>query len=110
MRNIYLCFERPKAGAYVGGLVGLCDSYEKTIIYLTYLGYNICFFNYSLKSTSFLNKMPKLRNLIYGIKQARHLVKDLAHDKDAILHIHTSRRFLFLKRYITGVLCKCKIR
>jgi len=89
--------------------VGLCDSYEKNNNLFNDLGYNICFFNYSLKSTSFLNKMPKLRNLIYGIKQARHLVKDLAHDKDAILHIHTSRRFLFLKDILLAYYVNAKL-
>ncbi len=83
-------------GAYVGGLISILDHYMNSKAVFASKGYEIEFFNY--EAPEFLDRCPsKIQNLLYGFFQLWALCRKLKDMPEAIVHIHTSREFLFLK-------------
>ncbi len=93
-------------GAYVGGLISILNHYMAHEELFASYGYDVEFFNYT--ASNFVNKLPsKIQNVVYGLKQAKALSKKLKKESDPIIHIHTSREFLFLKDlYVAKKICK----
>lgn len=97
--NAILCFQRPKEGGYIGGLVTLCNDYISKSKLFNIEGVSIDCFNYELQDNSIINKLnnSKIKNLAYGFLQIRALRKFLKNHSDTVIHIHTSRKALFFK-------------
>lgn len=95
MKKVLLVSRRTK-GAYVGGVISILNHYMANKDLFAEKGYEIEQYNY--EAPPFVLKLPsKLQNIVYGILQAKALSNKLHECPDAIVHIHTSREFLFLK-------------
>lgn len=97
--KVLLCFQRPKPGGYIGGVVTLCNDYIDKSDTFAENKIDISCFNYEIPSSSFWDKIhiSKFRNLIYGYLQGKALNRFLKDNLDCIVHIHTSRKALFFK-------------
>ena len=81
---------------YQGGVVSILNHYFENKEVFEKQGYEIVLFNYALPSWT--KKLPStVQNIVYGFFQARALSRKLKSEANAIVHIHTSREFLFLK-------------
>lgn len=95
MRKVLLVSKRTE-GAYVGGVISILNHYMANRELFAEKGYEIE--QYSYEAPPIVSKLPsKFQNIVYGILQAKALSKKLYECPDAIVHIHTSREFLFLK-------------
>ncbi len=95
MKKVLLVSRRTE-GAYVGGVISILNHYMANKDLFANKGYEIE--QYSYEAPSFVLKLPsKLQNIVYGFLQARALSQKMKECPDAIVHIHTSREFLFLK-------------
>lgn len=95
----YICFQKPKAGGYIGGVTTLCNDYMDRHELFLKSGVDINFFNYELPNTFFYRNITnsKFSNILYGLKQTLVLKKILRGKNSDALHIHTSRKALFFK-------------
>lgn len=113
--KVLLCFHRPKPGGYIGGVVTLCNDYMNKSSLFSSNGIDISCFNYELHKGALLSKIKnsKITNLIYGYKQIKALKHRISEHPHTVIHIHTSRKFLFFKdvllAYAIRKTCKEKI-
>ena len=95
MKKVLLCFSMPQ-GTYCGGVATMLKSY---------LGQKDAFQKHSVKvalfdylAPAFCADLPsKLNNILYGLLQRRALLRQLKKNPVDMVHIHTSREYLFLK-------------
>lgn len=87
------------AGAHIGGIATLCRAYEEAKDMFASCGVLLDYDDYHYPHTHWLDRIPgtKCQNLRYAWKQYRHLESLLACGGYGVVHIHTSRRFLFAK-------------
>lgn len=110
-----LCFKRPDEGNYIGGIVTLCNDYIENKHLFEKNKIEIECFNYEFPKKSFWLKFKnsKITNIGYWICQTRALRKYLKYNPQTNIHIHTSRKMLFLKdvslAYFIRKHCKNKI-
>lgn len=115
LHRVLLCFSRPKPGQYVGGLVTLCNDYTDRAPLFRDNGVEIGTFNYNLPEKGIVSKIKssKVRNILDCFGQIKALRKVLRKDGNVTLHIHTSRKALFIKCVLLASavrkLCKGKI-
>lgn len=77
-----------------GGVKTIVEAYFYNRYIFEQKGYELALFNYNPTSDG---KLGKVGNVIYGIRQRIALGRHLKKEKYDIVHIHTSREFLFLK-------------
>lgn len=95
MKKVLLVIKKKDDG-YIGGVVAMINHYLQNAQVFRDRGYEVELFNY--KAPAFVEKLPsRVQNIAYGILQAYALSKKLKVSPEAIVHIHTSREFLFLK-------------
>ncbi len=100
MNKVCFCFKMPH-NSYVGGIATILNNYMAGYDLFEEHEYDTVLFDYQNK---WINKVPSafLRNIIYGIAQERALKKFVKKENIDILHIHTSRKLLFMKDVIVG--------
>lgn len=96
MKKVYVCVNMPHGTAYIGGVAAVVNSYIMNCESFEKNGYAVELFDYQ---SSVIRRIPitPLRTWIYGIGQYFRLRKVLCTDNENILHIHTSRSFLYFK-------------
>lgn len=94
-----LCSQKPTEGQYIGGIATLCNDYIDKAKIFRNNGVDLDYFSYEYPEGSLWNKfrIPKVKNIIYGIAQIRALRKFLKKSPKTCVHIHTSRKVLFFK-------------
>lgn len=96
MKKVLLTLQLPGEKGYVGGVASIINSYMANEVLFNHAGYEIELFNY--KEPRWTCGLPsKIRNVIYGILQRKALSKKIKKEKETLVHIHTSREWLFLK-------------
>lgn len=96
MKKILLTLQLPDEDGYVGGVASIINSYMANEVLFNHAGYEMELFNY--KEPHWACRLPsKIRNVIYGILQRKALSKKIKKEKETLVHIHTSREWLFLK-------------
>lgn len=102
MKKILLTLKLPSESGYVGGIASIINSYMANEILFNRAGYEIELFNY--KEPHWANKLPsKIGNVIYGILQRKAISKKIKKEKETLVHIHTSREWLFLKDMLLAI-------
>ncbi len=97
MKKVLLVFTKTE-GAYVGGVLSIINHYMSNREMFISQGFDIEHYSYNYSYPQLLKKTPtKVRNLIYGFNQMKALSKKLRCNPVDVVHIHTSREFLFLK-------------
>lgn len=102
MRKIVFCFSMPHNGGYFGGIANIINQYMMSREIFFENDFDVELFDYYDEKVAAI-KNSKERNIVYGIKQRKALVKALGKDFSDIVHIHTSRKWLLLKDLL---LCK----
>ena len=96
MKKILLTLQLPGENGYVGGVASIINSYMTNETLFNHAGYEIELFNY--KEPQWVTELPsKINNVIYGIMQRKAISKKIKKEKETLVHIHTSREWLFLK-------------
>ena len=95
MKKVIISFKMPH-GSYCGGVASTINAYldQKALFHKE--GIQLELFDY-IEPTCFEHIPSKIRNVIYGVFQKRALIKKLRNASCDLVHIHTSRQFLFLK-------------
>lgn len=101
MKKVVISFHMPKENEYIGGIASILNSYLANGQSFNHRGYSIDLADFDDKLASWIPLSP-VRTMIYGILQYRKINAMYNTDKIDILHIHTSRRFLFLKDVLLG--------
>ena len=95
MKKVLFSFEMPR-GTYCGGVATMINAYMAQRDIFCESGFAADLFDY--KDPDFIRKLPsKLRNVLYGILQRRAILRQLKKEPVDLVHIHTSRDFLYLK-------------
>lgn len=96
----------PRKGGYVGGVASLINSY---------LNHKMIFHNYSydIRLYDYVSRRKRKRNkylnfFLYFLDQRRATIQEIAKNNTDIVHIHTSREFLFLKDLLLAMYIKRK--
>ena len=83
-------------GTYCGGVASMINSYISKEEFFINNAFLPKIFDY--KEPLICKKVPsKISNILYGFFQRRAILKKLKKERNAQVHIHTSRQFLFLK-------------
>ena len=93
MKILEICTFPPNGG-YMGGVVSMVDSYLKSKPFFQSFGQTLELFS---AQQHFVTKNSKLNNLLFFATQRLDLKKHLSINKYDVVHIHTSREFVFLK-------------
>ena len=104
-----MCCNMPHGTTYIGGVAAVVNSYIMHSGLFGNKGYAAELFDYQ---NHLISKIPftPLRTMLYGIGQKRQLKKLLCKKEGNIVHIHTSRSFLYLKDVWLGrSICRAKI-
>lgn len=102
MKKVLLVFTKTE-GAYVGGVLSIINHYLANEREFESHGYVIEHYNYAPSMPKLYYRLPsKLKNVLYGLQQRRALSRRLKADPADVVHIHTSREFLFLKDLIVA--------
>ncbi len=95
MKKVLFCLKMPR-GTYVGGVATIIHHYFDNRDIFEKYEYGIELFDYAMSDR--FKKLPsKFRELVYSILQKRNLRRYLKRESADIVHIHTSREWLFLK-------------
>lgn len=94
MKNVVVVYTWGISNNVFGGIKTILESYIKNQDLFLSLGYNPQYFNYK---PELVGKYGKLGHMIYAIRQQRALSRYLMSVESSIVHIHTSRDFLFMK-------------
>lgn len=102
MKKVLLVFTKTE-GAYVGGVLSIINHYLANEKEFVSHGYGIEHYNYQPGRQKLFHKLPnKIKNVVYGLLQRGALSRRLRKEPADIVHIHTSREFLFLKDMIVA--------
>lgn len=110
MKTVYQVFWMP-SDAYKGGIAKILDDYiaNKDLFFAN--GFDIRIFNHQINK-SFLDVIPffgsKLKNIRYLFSQRKSLLKQLKNEKDAIVHLQTSRKWTFFRDLLLAKFIKKK--
>ena len=97
MKKVLMCARMPHDDSYIGGVVSIVLSYLKHEELFMKQGYKVEVYSYE-PGKQFKKLPEKIQNALYVLPQKRELIKKINSDMNiSILHIHTSREFLFLK-------------
>ncbi len=109
MRKVIQVFCFPE-GAYKGGIINIINNYKTKEALFEQNGYTIEYFNHQLKHNIFYRILPgyirsKVINIFYLFSQRIALLTHVSGDKQAIIHIQSSRKWtlfrdLLLIKYI----------
>lgn len=77
-----------------GGIKTILESYKQHLVLFHEQGFDLDFFNYK---PELVGKYGKIGHVIYGLRQRRALKIFMRKCDASVVHIHTSRDFLFLK-------------
>ena len=96
MSKVLVCTRMPHDNSYVGGVVSIILSYKRHEDIFLDRGYELEVYSY--EPSRRISSLPsKVSNILYALFQKKEILKKLKNDKVDIVHIHTSREFLFLK-------------
>ncbi len=99
MKTVYQVFWFPE-NAYQGGIAKILADYKNNEDSFNANDYRLKLFNHQIKD-SVWDKIPiigsKIKNIRYFFSQKKALLKELINDKDAIVHIQTSRKWTFFR-------------
>lgn len=96
MKKVLFVLKMPDSGSYMGGVASMIRHYMEHAQQFAGYGYEVEIFNYT--PPAWVKRLPsKVRNIFYGLLQRRALVRKIRQEDHPIVHIHTSREFLFLK-------------
>lgn len=104
--KLCICFQMP-IESYAGGISKIVNSYLDHKDDFLKCGYDISLFDYHPQKK--INN-SKIDNLVYMYLQRKRLCDYIKKNDISILHIHTSREFLFLKDVLLGKTIKKKFR
>ena len=94
MKNIVIVYTWNESPNAFGGIKTILESYRQHQEMFHAQGYNLFFFNYK---PELVGRYGKLGHIIYGIKQKMRLKRYLKEADARVVHIHTSRDYLFMK-------------
>ena len=106
-KKILLCCRMPHNNSYVGGVVSILQSYLRNKELFKKYGNQIEIFDYQL-AEKYEKYSSKLENIAYFFQQRKALAEKLKKEPNVIVHIHTSREFLFLKDVLLAKMIKKK--
>ena len=102
MKKVLLVFTKTE-GAYVGGVLSIINHYLANEQVFGAQGYGIEHYNYQPRRQKLFRKLPnKIKNVVYGMLQCGALSRKLKSSPADVVHIHTSREFLFLKDMVVA--------
>lgn len=108
MKNVIICFKPPEKGSYIGGFTTLCNDYLENA--KIFEAHNILIkpFYYQAPKNSFYYKSKNsiIKNIIYGVSQCKALRKFLKDNPKTSVHIHTSRKWLFIKDVLLALMIR----
>ena len=106
-KKILLCCRMPHNNSYVGGVVSILQSYLRHKKLFEKYGSQVEIFDYQ-PNKKWEKYSSKLKNIAYFFQQRKALAEKLKKEPDVIVHIHTSREFLFLKDVLLAKMIKKK--
>lgn len=81
-------------GGYMGGVATMVDAYMKGVAEFAQCGYELTHLNIAPTVSTGISKLD---NIAYIVTQRKAICKYLDKNRFDVVHIHTSREFLFLK-------------
>lgn len=101
MKKVVFSFHMPKKNEYMGGVASIVNSYLEKRQSFENHDYSVLLADYDDRSIAWIPVSP-FRTMCYGVLQYHNLKIQNNREKIDIFHIHTSRRFLFLKDVFLG--------